>query len=443
MTIFARYTFALAVCCTTGCLQPLVLNPPPPTDSPDLGDPPSGLPPSTTPIPAVTGDALYVVNGADATISVIDQKTAAVVGTITMKDAKYPHHIYLSADAAKLVVAVPGVDLSGGPDSITGDAHGAVLLLDAATGTTLASRPLDGINHNAVFSPDGTEVWTSQMTSPGTVLVLDAETLAIKSTITVGDTPAEVTFSHDGKQVFVANVKSNSVSVIDPSTKAVTATISVGKEPTAPWPGGDGVMYTGCALGESIWAIDPASKTVLRTYTLGFHPGQAATPPSAATELWITDGDNGKVVFNSTSADQKSGDLATGAGAHGLAFSGDGKTAYVANQGAGTVSVIDVATHALKTSVTVGQKPNGVVFRAAPTVTPPGTGNGDVPFGGVCSSDADCISHTCQPIQVTPTIVKNLCTRSCTHIGQADPLCPGPGGVGLGGVCNSKGYCQP
>ena len=53
----------------------------------------------------------------------------------------------------------------------------------------------------------------------------------------------------------------------------------------------------------------------------------------------------------------------TGAGAHAIAFSGDGKTGYISNQTANTVSVIDVATHKVVKTINIGTKPNGMVWR--------------------------------------------------------------------------------
>ena len=91
-------------------------------------------------------------------------------------------------------------------------------------------------------------------------------------------------------------------------------------------------------------------------------PGMVATV--GPSELWITNSDDGKVVFNTTTLDKKTGEVATGAGAHGLVLSADGKTAYVTNQGADTVSVLDTAARMVKATLAVGKKPNGLVFRS-------------------------------------------------------------------------------
>jgi YVTN family beta-propeller protein len=318
--------------------------------------------PFTVPIASVAYDALFVVNGGANSISVINASTSEVAGTIAIKNVTFPHHVNLSPDNMSLAVAVPGSDLSGGHSpggdggmtmggmAMGGTTMGAILRIDALTGETKAARRLDGPNHNGIFSSDGREIWTSQMTMTGMVLVLDASNLSTKQTIPVGDMPAEVTFSRDGKYAFVANGMSNDVSVIDVATKAVAKTIAVGANPVGAWSGSDGVMYVDNETAKSLTAINATSLEVVRTFNLGFTPGMAATAPNG--DLWVTDATGGKVVFYSTTAGTKLGELATAAGAHAIAFSADGETAYVSNQGAASVSVI------------VGPKPNGMVFRS-------------------------------------------------------------------------------
>lgn len=320
--------------------------------------------PTSEPIPAVTVDALYVVNGGDATISVIDAASSAVVGTIRLLGAAFPHHLYLSSDGREMFLAVPGVDLSAGHAGGHGDGeHAFVMRLDAATGETLAVASLASSNHNAIPSPGGDSVWTSQMSEPGAVLVLDAATLEEQGSIEVGDMPAEVTFSADGSRAFVANGGASSVTAIDSATLENLATIPVGDTPVGAWPGDDGLLYVDNETGQSISAIDPATLGVTRTYDLGFTPAFAAT---FADELWVTDTDAGRLVF----LDRASGDLidslATGAGAHAIAIAPGGSRAWVSNQADDSVSVIDTATREVVATVAVGAAPNGLAYRATP-----------------------------------------------------------------------------
>ena len=322
--------------------------------------------PSSVPIRPVTFDAVYVVNGGNgetSSISVINARTNTVAGTIQLTDAMWPHHIYQSADRSKLLVAVPGMDMSEGHGGeMPPDMPGAVMLLNARTGATIRSVLTPAMNHNAIFSPDGREVWTSQMMEPGSVLVLDANTLQTRQEVGVGDMPAEVTFSPSGRLGFVANGGSDSVSVIDPRTKRLVKTIAVGDNPVGAWQAANGFAYVDNEAGMTISAIERRSLQVRFTYDLGFMPGMAQLGPDG--HLWVTDAENGSVVLYSPTRDLRLHEIPTGAGAHGIAFSSDGRTAYITNQLANTVSAIDVRSRRVKATISVGEKPNGLVFRS-------------------------------------------------------------------------------
>jgi YVTN family beta-propeller protein len=327
------------------------------------GEPTASLP-SSVPIAAVDFDAVYVVNGADATVSVIDASQDAVAATIRLTGATFPHHVYASPDGAALALAIIGEDLSGGHAGHGSQGGGsALMVLDAATGATRAARLLDAPNHNGVFDPSGNELWTAQAGVPGAVLVLDAATLETERTIAVGDNPAEVTFSAGAERVFVANTGSNDVTVIDAAAKSVAATLAVGAGPVGAWPAG-ARMYVDNEQGRSLSAIDVAALAVVRTVELGFTPGYVALAPSG--EVWVSDADAGAVSFWAADGTTELGRVPTGAGAHAIAFSADGTRAYVSNQQADSVSVLEVASKKVVATVAVGGAPNGLLFRRAP-----------------------------------------------------------------------------
>jgi YVTN family beta-propeller protein len=320
--------------------------------------------PTTVPIAAITHDAVFVVNGGDSTISVIDATTDEVAGTIRLEHAEFPHHAYLSPDRSILLVAAPGVDLSGGHGGGHGghDTGGVVLALDATTGALRAARRLDAPNHNAVFAPGGGAIWTTQIRAPGEVLVLDPVTLATRKTIAVGDEPSEVTFASSGAYAFVANTASDTVTAIDPTSGSIVRTIPVGDGPVGAWPASDGRMYVDNEAGRSLTVIDATTLDVVRTIDLGFTPALAVRSPGG--ELWVADPESGRVVAFDATTGSRTGELATGAGAHAIAFSADGAKAYVTNQLAGTVSVVTVATKTAGKTIVVGVKPNGLVYRS-------------------------------------------------------------------------------
>lgn len=323
--------------------------------------------PTTRAIPAIDRAAVFVVNGGDASLSVIDAVTFEPLGTIVIENASFPHHIRVNPDRSKLVLSIPGIDLSGGHNMGGNAGHAAMaesflLVLDAQTGATLAVRKLEAPAHNGIYSPDGTEIWAAQMTTAGEVWVLNANTLETEQRLAVGSMPAEVTFSADGGRAFVANSASDTVTVFDSASKETLATIAVGDGPVGAWAGSDNVMYVDNEQGQSITAIAASTLEVVRTYTLGFTPAMAATAP--ADVLLITDTGAGRLVFNSTLGDMEAAIISTAAGAHAIAVLPDGSTALVTNQMAGTVSVVDLAQREIIQTATVGQKPNGLVYVA-------------------------------------------------------------------------------
>jgi len=319
--------------------------------------------------------AAYVVNGESNTLSVIRlsdntvSETVELAGTMGgMSNMMWPHHIYHKASAAghQLAIATPGMDLSAGHTGSTAGMTGSIMIVDAVKGTMIKEIEVPVMNHNAVFSPDGKELWTSQMSHEGKVLVLDAQTYAIINTIVVGSEPAEVTFSADGSKAYVANGRSDDLSIIDPVTKQVITTLAVGDNPVAAWVGFDGKMYVDNEDGQTVSVIDVASNSIVQTIDLGFMPGSVAHNP-LKKELWVTDPDGAKVHFWNWNAAQNKwvhgGLFAAGAGAHAVAFTTDGNTAYVTNQLAESVSLINVVNHSKIKDVAVGKKPNGVVLK--------------------------------------------------------------------------------
>jgi YVTN family beta-propeller protein len=275
----------------------------------------------------------------------------------------FPHHIYLSPDGKKLSIGVPGVDLTEGHAG-EHETKGRVLIVDAQNGQILTNTELPKPNHNSIFSPDGKEVWTTLMAHDGKTLVYDANTMTLKNTISVGEEPAEITFSNDGKYAFTANGGSNNVSVIDVNNKQVIKTIAVGQEPVGAWMGTDGKMYVDNELGQSVSVIDVAKLEVIETVNLGFMPGYVAYN-QALNEMWVSNAGQSFVYYFVRENNQwkKKGGILTGLDAHAIAFSKDWKTAYVTNQKNLTVSMVDATNHTKIKDISVGQKPNGIVLK--------------------------------------------------------------------------------
>jgi YVTN family beta-propeller protein len=312
--------------------------------------------------------AAFVANGSSNDISVINLNTNKEHSKISLNGATFPHHIYISPDKSKLAVAITSSDLSAGHGDHAG--HGAsvlglkVQILNTKTGAIEKEIALNKMPHNAIFSPNGTELWLGQFdTTQSNVLVYNTSDWSLKNTIAVGKGLSEVTFSKSGTMVFATNTKDGTVSMIDATNKTVQKTIEVGLDPVGAWPGTDGNMYVDNEKSRTISVIEISSGTVINTIPLGYKPGYAAQHSNG--ELWVSDATNGKVLVYELASGTwvEKQKLVTGADAHAITFSLDGSKAYVSNQGAGNVSVINTSNYSKVVDIVVGAKPNGIALK--------------------------------------------------------------------------------
>lgn len=341
--------------------------------------PTPSTPTPTTPAPPelnINYPAAYVINAESNNLSVIDLATLAVKETISFGSASntpttslpmnqsivWPQHVYLSPDGSKIGIGVPGVDLSGATTTMPTGAKGRVLVVNPKTGVVMSNQQTPVINQNAVFSPDGTEIWTSQPTD-NKVLVYDAATMSLKKSIDVGQEPAEVTISTNGLYAFVANNKGNSVTVIRIADKTVAKTIPVGESPVRAWPSANNRMYVNNLKSGSISVIDVNTLNVVENIGLGFTPAYVAHH-ATRNEIWVAQAGTSTIaILEWMGVWMYHAQATAGKDAASIAFDKDLKMAYITNREAGTVSVIDVASRVQTKEITVGKKPSGLVLK--------------------------------------------------------------------------------
>jgi YVTN family beta-propeller protein len=317
----------------------------------------------TKPESDVNYPAAYVINGEGNSISIIQLATSAVVETADFKKGSWPHHIYCNASKDKLVISLTGMDLSGGHAGHGGGENSYLLVVNPADLKTEAFLKTEEMAHNAIFMNNDEEIWLPQMRDDGIIRILDAKSLKEISTIAVGASPLELTKNSANTYAFVANGADHTVSVIDIASKTVIKTISVGMEPVGAWPGSNNKMYVDCELSKAVFEIDGATLEITDTISLSYTPAYVSYNAVTA-ELWVSDAEAGGVHTYELVSGQwvENNYLATGANTHAIAFNSAFDKAYVTNQGAANVSVIAVNTFTKIMDIPVGQKPNGIVI---------------------------------------------------------------------------------
>ena len=242
--------------------------------------------------------------------------------------------------------------------------QGKILILDALSGDLIKEITLEGMPYDAIFSPDGKELWSALMMPVGKVKVFDTDSYALLNTITVGNMPAGVAFSDDGKKVFIANGMSGSITVIDAVTKLVIDTIGTTQGTVGAFAGMHGMIYMDNENNHTIEIVNTNSDIIYDSIRLGFFPGIVCRN-SNMNQRWVSDPDGAKIHFwTQTGTDYEyGGSVPVGSGAAAMIFSENGDTCYVSNQDDNSVSVVDVVALKEIMKIPVGKSPNGLIIR--------------------------------------------------------------------------------
>ncbi len=206
---------------------------------------------------------LLVSKHGSGEIAVIDTKTYEVVQTV-----KLPVDGGVACD----------IDLSAGPGSIERalvptDNGNTVLSVDAATLQVLGRAAFPGTRpFMLTTSPDGRQVWVQERTS-NSMTVLNARTLQVIKRIPTGRTPIIGTFSPDGRVHFTGHAADTEVIAHDTKTFKEVWRAKVGSNPDklGVHPAGTFVYATISREG-AIAAINARSGKVVMRIALGTNP---------------------------------------------------------------------------------------------------------------------------------------------------------------------------
>lgn len=248
-----------------------------------------------------SGTRAYVTNYSGQSVSYIDLVSRQIERTVSLTSGAPvgPRGIVVTPDDARLFVA--------------NSDQGVVTVIERASGSLVKSIPVGNLPFGLAINAQGTKVVVTN-TNSGTVNVIDVQTATSLGTINVGAQPYGVAISPDGKTAYVASFGTDRLAVVDLDTMSVLTTIPVGIGPfgVALTPSGAWAYVSDNVNQVSV--VDLSLPATVASITVGLHP-------------------------------------------QGLAVTPDGRWLYVANQNAGAVSVIDLATRVVTTSLSVGEGP--------------------------------------------------------------------------------------
>ena len=198
--------------------------------------------PRTSPTPKAAGDLLIVVNKSDGSVSLLDAASGKT--RITVPVEKGPHEAEVLADGKTL--AVSGYGSRSEPGRY-------VTLIDLGTGKSISrldlgegSRP-----HGLKALPDGRLLVTAE--GKRELVIADPRMGQVFRIPTGHDLSHMVAASPDGHRAYVSSLSAGVVTVIDLTARKVVANVATGK-------GAEGIDVT--PDGREIWVANRGANTV-------------------------------------------------------------------------------------------------------------------------------------------------------------------------------------
>jgi DNA-binding beta-propeller fold protein YncE len=304
-------------------------------------------------------DNVIVLNSAEATLSLVDQATRQVVGTIPT--GKEPHHLMATPDNKSLIVA----------NSVSND----LMFVDPKTGKP-QSR-LEGIEdpYQLGFSPDGKWLVTTGLRLDRLdIYHYDARKNAITlaKRLPLAIMPSHMAFSYDSRTVFVTLQVSGEVAAVDLPTQSVLWKMHVGKTPAGLWmTPGEKYLLVGMTGEDDVAVVDWKNRTVVKKIRTGngahnfrsLDDGRhVAVSNRVASTISIIDEETLTNV----------GDI-TGLlpGPDDMELTADKRFLWVTFRFAKHVGIIDLTTKKLVQTIPVGRSPHGIYFYDRAPVTAP------------------------------------------------------------------------
>jgi YVTN family beta-propeller protein len=188
-----------------------------------------------------------------------------------------------------------------------------------------------------------------------TVSVIDSDTNTVIKNIHVRDGPRFIEALTGGSAVYVANFRSNTVSVIDSDTNTVVKNITVGDRPRFVEALAGEAIYVANSGSNTVSVINPANNTVIKNIEVGANPSSIHR---YGNTIFIANSDSNTVSVINPANNTVIKNITVGA--YPISITTSMNAVYVTNSESNTVSVINPANNTVIKNITVGASPGSI-----------------------------------------------------------------------------------
>lgn len=297
--------------------------------------------------------------GSLSKISVKEQK---VLATLQFDGAV--HNVQVSPDGKVVgAVVVPEMNTSGSDSPM--DMPGKAVFIDPKTDQILKEVEVGNHPAHIVFTDNGKYVLVTN-NEDNNVTVIDANNYSKLKTIPTGKGPHGFRISHDSKFAYVANMGEDSVSVLDLQSFKELKKIQVGETPVTTGITSDGKTLVVTVNKENTLAIMNLSNGEIHKVKVGEGPAQVYIQPDNQFAYVANQGTEENPSHSVTKVDlgtkTATATIETKDGSHGVTTSPDNKFTYVTNMFNDSVSVIDNSKNKVINTIKVDKIPNGISY---------------------------------------------------------------------------------
>lgn len=302
-------------------------------------------------------------------ISKIDLTKNEVTDTIEVDGTV--HNVQISPDGKVLAATVvPEMKEEGAVHD--DDGHGMAMngyaqFYDMASGKLIKSVEVGNHPAHVVYTNNGKYALVTN-NDDNNVSIIEIKDYRVIKTVQTGKGPHGFRISADDKFAYIANMSEDTVSVIDITVMKESKRIKVGDTPVTTGITKDGKTLLVTLNSENALAIVDLTTAQVIKIVVGIGPAQVYIQADDRYAFVANQGTEENPSRNVTKVDiverKAVATIETGDGAHGLITSTNTKMLYVTNMYEDTLSIIDNDTEQVVSTIKIGKTPNGI------TITP-------------------------------------------------------------------------
>ena len=318
---------------------------------------------------------LYIHNTYSGEISKISIPEYEVVSEIEI--GFYVDYVNKSPDNKTLYVNRIKGDLPGSRARNIG-VSGELIAIDTATDKIKWRHDMDGMTHHMSVSKDGKHIYVPYYDT-WWLAVVDVEQRQLIKKIFIGHGGHVTKVSANGERLYVGSMMNDTLTVID--TKSLEVINQFGfRDGVRPFaiPKDESVIYVQQFWLNGFVVLDPETRKqrtvnlsdlgrelpMPESYPQNVNHGIALTPDES--ELWCNSTALEFVAVYTHPGLEHVANIPVGKEPNAIAFSGDGKYAYVSNRKSDNISIIDTKTHKEIKRLSLGKYPQRMVVIDVP-----------------------------------------------------------------------------